>query len=121
MISVMRIPVMRAHLMALTVMMTTLQNHWSLYGNFTQCFCILTNERVMQNIMSLFSHFSSLVIHSTKSAGYQNIYDGKFSTANLKVLVPQCLDMCEMITIRCFFRKVWWYMDVYQCASLHII
>ena len=45
----MRIPVMRAQyqmtLMALTAMMMTLQNHWSLYRNSTQCFCIPTNKR----------------------------------------------------------------------------
>jgi len=84
--------------------------------------CELTRSRsfgVMQNIVSLFSHSSCLFIHSTKSTGYRNVSDGKFSTA--KGLVLQCLDMCDVITMRCFFRKVWWYMDVYQCASLHII
>ena len=58
----------------------------------------------MQNIASLF-------IHSTRSAGYQNISDGKFSTE--KVLVLQCLYMCD----NHFFRKVWQYMDAYQHAS----
>jgi len=29
--------------------------------------------------------------------GYHNASDGKFATA--KVLVPQCLDMCDTLTI----------------------
>ncbi|KAG2065352.1 hypothetical protein BDR04DRAFT_170001 [Suillus decipiens] len=29
-------------------------------------------------------------------------------------LVPQCLDMCDVLTIRRFFRKAWCYMDAYQ-------
>jgi hypothetical protein len=47
--------------------------------------------------------------------GYRKASDGKFATA--KVLVPQCLDMCETLTIRRFFRKTWRYMDAYRCVS----
>jgi len=38
--------------------------------------------------------------------------NGRFATA--KVLVPQCLDLCELITIRQFFQKSWRYIDAYQ-------
>jgi hypothetical protein len=31
-----------------------------------------------------------------------------------KVLVPQCLDACELITIRRFFQKTWRYVDAYK-------
>jgi hypothetical protein len=41
--------------------------------------------------------------------------DGKFSTA--KVLVLQCLDMCEMITMYPFFRKVHGHISV--CGFCH--
>lgn len=34
---------------------------------------------------------------------YRNVTDGKFSTA--KTLVPQCLDMCDVLTIRRFFPQ----------------
>ncbi|EGN96747.1 hypothetical protein SERLA73DRAFT_75611 [Serpula lacrymans var. lacrymans S7.3] len=43
---------------------------------------------------------------------YRKVSDGKFLTA--KVLVPQCLNMCDTITIRRFFRKTWRYMDSYS-------
>ncbi|EGO18931.1 hypothetical protein SERLADRAFT_443479 [Serpula lacrymans var. lacrymans S7.9] len=43
---------------------------------------------------------------------YRKVSDGKFSTA--KVLVPQCLNMCDTITIRRFFCKTWRYMDSYS-------
>lgn len=46
--------------------------------------------------------------------GYRNSADGKFVTA--KLLVPECLDMCDLITIRCFFQKTWRYMDAYRYA-----
>ncbi|KIM89756.1 hypothetical protein PILCRDRAFT_195617 [Piloderma croceum F 1598] len=45
-------------------------------------------------------------------SGYCNTSDGKFTTA--KVLVPQCLDLCNTTTIRRFFRKTWRYMDAYS-------
>jgi hypothetical protein len=35
--------------------------------------------------------------------GYRDSADGKFNTA--KALVPQCLDSCNVITIRKFFQK----------------
>lgn len=47
--------------------------------------------------------------------GYRNVSDGKFTTA--KQIVPQCLDMCDTTTIRCFFQKSWRYMDAYLCIS----
>ncbi|KAG2753861.1 hypothetical protein P692DRAFT_201705046, partial [Suillus brevipes Sb2] len=31
-----------------------------------------------------------------------------------EILVPQCLDMCETLIIRRFFRKTWRYMDAYR-------
>jgi hypothetical protein len=49
---------------------------------------------------------------SLGSAGYRNLSDGRFATA--KVLVPQCLDSCDLITIRKFFRKAWRYIDAYR-------
>jgi hypothetical protein len=45
-------------------------------------------------------------------AGYQNLTNGRFATA--KLLVPQCLDSCDVITIRRFYRKVWRYIDAYR-------
>ena len=45
-------------------------------------------------------------------SGYCHLADGQFATA--KALVPQCLDSCELITIRKFFQKAWRYMDVYR-------
>ncbi len=44
--------------------------------------------------------------------GYRNVADGQFPTA--KLLVPQCLDSCGLITIRKFFQKTWRYIDAYQ-------
>ncbi|KAG0708421.1 hypothetical protein DFH29DRAFT_892416 [Suillus ampliporus] len=49
---------------------------------------------------------------AVSDSGYRKASDGKFTTA--KVLVPQCLDMCETLTIRRFFRKMWRYMDAYR-------
>ena len=45
-------------------------------------------------------------------SGYRNLTDGQFKTA--KVLIPQCLDSCNLITIRKFFRKTWRYIDAYR-------
>jgi hypothetical protein len=45
-------------------------------------------------------------------SGYRNLADGQFVTA--KVLVPQCLDSCGLITIRKFFQKSWRYIDAYR-------
>ena len=44
-------------------------------------------------------------------SGYRNVSDGKFATA--KRIVPECLNMCNTLTIRQFFRKAWRYMDAY--------
>ena len=48
----------------------------------------------------------------TSLSGYRAATDGKFKTA--KELVPNCLDSCETLTIRHFFRKTWRYMDAYE-------
>lgn len=45
-------------------------------------------------------------------SGYRNLADGRFATA--KLLVPKCLDACELITIRRFFQKTWRYIDAYR-------
>jgi len=44
--------------------------------------------------------------------GYRLTSDGKFATA--KQLVPECLGMCDTLTIRRFFRKTWRYIDAYS-------
>ena len=46
----------------------------------------------------LFLIVFGLIIIIFVIAGYRNASDGKFATA--KVLVPQCLDMCDTLTIR---------------------
>ena len=46
--------------------------------------------------------------------GYHNFSDGTFMTA--KWLIPECLNMCDTLTIRRFFRKSWQYMDSYRWA-----
>ncbi|KAF8259164.1 hypothetical protein EI94DRAFT_1617371 [Lactarius quietus] len=38
--------------------------------------------------------------------------DGRFLTVRL--LVQQSLDMCEPVTVRHFFCKMWWYLDAYR-------
>ena len=45
-------------------------------------------------------------------SGYRNLANGRFATA--KILVPQCLDACELTTIRKFFQKSWRYLDAYK-------
>jgi hypothetical protein len=45
-------------------------------------------------------------------SGYHNLANGRFAT--MKMLVPRCLDSCELITIRRFFQKTWRYLDAYQ-------
>jgi hypothetical protein len=52
-------------------------------------------------------------------SGYRNVSDGKFATA--KRIVPACLDMCDTLTIRRFFRKAWRYMDAYLCVLVFFI
>jgi len=51
--------------------------------------------------------------------GYRNVSDGKFATA--KKIVPQCLDMCDMLTIRRFFQKTWRYIDAYLYVIIYDI
>jgi hypothetical protein len=50
--------------------------------------------------------------HFTSLSGYRNLADGRFATA--RALIPQCLDACELITIRKFFQKTWRYIDAYK-------
>jgi len=45
-------------------------------------------------------------------SGYCNLADGRFVT--MKVLVPQCLDKCKLITVRKFFWKCWRCLDAYR-------
>ena len=52
------------------------------------------------------------VLASPLLSGYHTLADGRFATA--KTLVPKCLDLCELTTIRKFFRKSWRYLDAYQ-------
>ena len=33
-------------------------------------------------------------------------------------IVPQCLDMCDMLTIRHFFKKTWRYMNAYLSSFM---
>lgn len=55
------------------------------------------------------NHTHTLTLYYT---GYREASDGKFTTA--RELVPQCLDLCDVFTIRRFFRKCWRYMDSYR-------
>jgi len=48
----------------------------------------------------------------SRLSGYHNLSNGQFATA--KVLIPQCLDACGLITIRKFFQKTWRYIDAYK-------
>ena len=59
------------------------------------------------------SHYSALNcdLNSCAFSGYHNLADGKFATA--KILVLQCFNMCDTLTIQWFFRKTWCYMDTY--------
>lgn len=59
-----------------------------------------------------------IILHyliSEASTGFHAASDGKFLMA--KLLVPQCLNMADVPTIRQFFRKSWCYMDAYQYMS----
>ena len=46
------------------------------------------------------------------STEYRQVNDGRFATA--RDLVPKCLDLCPVATIRRFFRRCWRYMDAYR-------
>ena len=61
-----------------------------------------------------------MVILSQKfrSAEYWNLADGRLATA--KLLIPQCLDSCDLITIHKFFQKAWRYIDAYRYFCSHI-
>ena len=48
----------------------------------------------------------------TINSGYQQLSDGSFKMA--KKLIPECLDMCNILTIHSFFCKTWHYMDAFQ-------
>ena len=53
------------------------------------------------------------VVHGLPQlSGYRILSDGRFPTA--RALVPQCLDLCGLITIQRFFQKSWRYLDAYQ-------
>lgn len=65
---------------------------------------------------SIFCFIHSLTIRLFITSGYCAVADGRFPTARL--LVQQSLDMCEPITVCCFFRKMWWYLDAYRYVSV---
>lgn len=50
--------------------------------------------------------------HNVSAAGFRQRCNGTFPTA--KILVPECLDACSVLTIRHFFRKSWRYCDAYR-------
>jgi hypothetical protein len=61
---------------------------------------------------SLIYHIS---YHSFFS-GYRNVSD-----VTAKHIVPECLDMCDTLTIQMFFRKAWHYMDAYSYVLVFFI
>ena len=61
---------------------------------------------------SKYSHLSVTVYWLLLIEGYWKFLDSKFTMA--KTLVPECLNMCDTLTICCFFQKSWQYMDSYQ-------
>ena len=60
------------------------------------------------------SHLNTYLIYFelVNHLGYRLASDGTFVTA--KRIVPQCLDMCDTLTIQRFFRKTWRYIDAYS-------
>lgn len=50
---------------------------------------------------------------------FREASDGKFTTA--QKLVPQCLDLCPVATIRRYFRKCWRFMDAYRFVCLYFL
>jgi hypothetical protein len=54
----------------------------------------------------------TVALYLPRLSGFRNLADGRFVTA--RTLVPECLDSCELITIRRFFQKSWRYLDAYQ-------
>lgn len=50
---------------------------------------------------------------------YREASDGRFKTA--QELVPQCLNLCSVETIRRYFRKCWRYMDAYRSFPFIIL
>ena len=65
----------------------------------------------MENIVRTLL-FLPRAMFNPQLSGYRNLANGRFLTA--KVLVPQCLDLCGLITIRKFFQKSWRYIDAYR-------
>ncbi|KAG8725837.1 hypothetical protein FRC11_001376, partial [Ceratobasidium sp. 423] len=55
---------------------------------------------------------TDLAPEDTALAEFRKKADGKLQTA--RKLVPQCLDSCNITTIRHFWRKSWRYMDAYM-------
>jgi len=51
--------------------------------------------------------------------GYHNVSNGKFPIT--KTIVPQCLNMCDKLTIHHFFLKTWRYMDSYLYIIIYDI
>src|ERR1700685_4067566 len=54
-------------------------------------------------------------------SGYHNISYGKFATA--KSIVPECLDMCDTLTIQRFFKKLgatWMLTCTFLYSSLQL-
>lgn len=61
-----------------------------------------------------FYHLAAPIIHANQTPGYREKCDGTLSTP--RKLVPECLDSCDILTIRHFWRKSWRYMDAYSCV-----
>ena len=57
----------------------------------------------------IFMHWLTILI------GYCNFSDDTFTTA--KWLIPECLDICDTLTICKFFHKSWHHMDSYWLVS----
>ncbi|KZP09639.1 hypothetical protein FIBSPDRAFT_900319 [Athelia psychrophila] len=68
------------------------------------------NEKPM--LQEYIEKWGHVCIFLPKFHCYCAVADGRFPTARL--LVQQSLDMCEPITVCCFFRKMWWYLDAYR-------
>ncbi|OAX39722.1 hypothetical protein K503DRAFT_855858, partial [Rhizopogon vinicolor AM-OR11-026] len=85
---------------------------------YSKLLCFNTSLKV--GVMSAFSYPSSTVNSTHRRwfgdtqniASFRNASDGTFTTA--KTLVPECLDLCDILTIRQFFRK---YLALYGCLQ----
>ena len=87
--------------------------------NSTVNLILLRCSGAIENIVRACISFSRTTLSQRfGSAEYWNLADGRFATA--KLLVPQCLDSCDLITIRKFFWKAWRYIDAYRYFRSHI-